>query len=162
VAEYGSSFRTASWLDVAALYHAEFYSFQRFTISNPNVPGAVFVDTSSGGYAIMNNPGTVQTVPVACVRSTAPLQFTRATVISTSTVAAKDALCDAEFGPAYNTASWLDIAALYRSVFYSFQRFTIANTNVTGAVFVDTSSGGYAIMNNPGTVQTVPVACALR
>jgi hypothetical protein len=31
-----------------------------------------------------------------------------------------------------------------------------------GAIYVDGSSGGYAFIGNPGVVQTVPVACALR
>jgi hypothetical protein len=120
------------------------------------------VDGSSGGYAFIGNPGVVQVVPVACARSTAPLQFTRATVASNSDVITKDALCDAEFGAAYNTASWLDITALYQLVFYTNHRFTIANANIPGAIYVDGSSGGYAFIGNPGVVQTVPVACALR
>jgi hypothetical protein len=120
------------------------------------------VDTSSGGYALIGNPGVIQTVPVACVRSTAPLQFTRATVASNTDVITKDGLCSAEFGAAYNTASWLDITSLYQVVFYSNHRFTIANTAITGAVYVDTSSGGYALIGNPGVIQTVPVACAMR
>lgn len=74
----------------------------------------------------------------------------------------KDALCDAELGAAFNTASWLDITALYQAVIYTNHRFTISNASVPGAIYVDTSSGGYSFIGSPGVVQTVPVACGLR
>ena len=162
VNEYGVSFRTASWLDITALYQSEFYTNERFTIANTDITGAIYVDGSGNGYNYISNPGAVQTVPVACIRDTAPLQFTRATVSSNVDVSSKDALCSAEFGAAYNTASWLDITALYRSVFYTNRRFTIANLNVPGAIYVDGSGFGYNFISNPGAVQVVPVACALR
>jgi hypothetical protein len=161
VAEFGSSFRTASWLDVTALYQAEVYSNHSFTISNPAVAHAIYANTSSGGYSYISGSG-VQTVQVACVRSTAPLQFTRATESSSSDVSLKDALCVAELGNAYHTASWLDVTALYRSVFYSNHSFTVSNPTVAHAIYMNTSSSGsYGYISGSG-VQTVQVACALR
>ncbi|NUQ74400.1 MAG: hypothetical protein HUU21_12660 [Polyangiaceae bacterium] len=162
VAEYGAGFRTASWLDLTALYKSEVYSNHRFTISNATISTAVYMDTSSSGYSFITNAGVIQTVQVACVRNTAPLQFTRATVASNADVITKDGLCEAEFGPAFNTASWLDVTALFQAVVYSNHRFTIANTTISTAVYMDTSSSGYSFITNAGVIQTVQVVCAMR
>jgi hypothetical protein len=76
----------------------------------------------------------------------------------------KDALCEAELGPAYNTASLYDVAALIRAVVSSgsSHRFTVVDANVPGAVYTEASSYGNLFFGNNGVVQTVPVACALR
>ena len=68
VNEYGSSFRAASLLDVAANLQAEVSlgSSNRFTVSNPTVTGAIYTEASSYGNLFIGNNGLVQTVPVAC------------------------------------------------------------------------------------------------
>jgi hypothetical protein len=166
VNEYGSSFRAASLLDVVANLQAEVSlgSSNRFTVSNPTVTGAIYTEASSYGNLFIGNNGLVQTVPIVCIRSTAPLQYTRATIISNSTAAMKDALCEAELGPAYNTASLYDVAALIRAVVSSgsSHRFTVVDANVQGAIYTEASSYGNLFFGNNGVVQTVPVACALR
>jgi hypothetical protein len=161
VAEFGLGFRAASTYNVSSLYRTEITPLSTpFTTSNYTT-NVHTVSTSSGSAGLANQIGPA-TGAVACVRLTASLQFTRATAAFGDSVAAKDALCVAEFGPNYRTGSTLEVAASYRAAFSTTFAgggggFTVANVT-TNLLAVTTFNGSASIGNHLGPA-TGPVAC---
>jgi hypothetical protein len=158
VAELGAGYRTASRNDVQALGRSLFAT-DPFTVSDVGYAvhaGFVIYDEYTDVLVLKNYVAGngVMNAPVACVRRTAGLQFTRALAGASGTVATKDGLCVAEFGAGYRTASRNDVQALYRSEFAS-EPFTVSNFGY--AVYV-VAVYGVAHLEDNG-VGAAPVAC---
>lgn len=165
--DLGTAFRAASALDVSVLHRTAFYRptlvvNAQFVIAD--LDASVYLTSSSQtSYLTSTGAGNVPEV-VACARSYAPLQFTRAKVAADASVDQKDAACSGELGLAYQAATALDIASNHPGPFYR-------PTLVTNAQFVmaDLSTSAYltassqtAYLTSTGTTAPEVVACVLR
>lgn len=165
--DLGTAFRAASALDVSVLHRTAFYRptlvvNAQFVIAD--LDASVYLTSSSQtSYLTSTGAGNVPEV-VACARSYAPLQFTRAKVAADASVDQKDAACSGELGVAYQAATALDIASNHPGPFYR-------PTLVTNAQFVmaDLSTSAYltassqtAYLTSTGTTAPEVVACVLR
>jgi len=157
--EFGDNYRAASTLDVDALYQSMFVS-GNFVVTD-NTSYNLYMSAGSAGNVLYSAYSTA--APVACVLNTAPLQFTRSMVSPLDSTANKDASCVAELGEAYQSASGLDISALYQATTSS-GNFVLNDYTTTMSVYI---YGGYYYGSLYATLSSgysspAPVACARK
>jgi hypothetical protein len=135
--------------NVASLYRSSFGG-NPFTVGNDTNARQI---SATNGSSSAVSVGTI-TVPVACVRLAASLQFTRASTSSGSLTSTKDALCVAEFGAGYRGASLFDVASRYESAFPGIVFTVVDDTNARQVNGTNGSSGTQSV----GTISAA-VAC---
>jgi hypothetical protein len=150
VTEFGSNYYSASISDLATKTLPE------------AVPSVGYFLVSDSGYGYGSSGAWSQTFtdvgskPVACVRKSSTITFTRTTLPLVSSVATMDAQCVTEFGSNYYSASLADLG-------------TRAQPAASGlAKYFLISSAGYGLMGNTTWSQTFtdvgskPVACVTK
>jgi hypothetical protein len=154
--ELGSNYRAAAAVDVAANSKAS-GSASNFTTADLTANAAYITGTPP----VLGLNGGCGSYSVACVNmNTAPIQFTRALLLSTATDAAKDAQCVAELGSSFRAALNFDVAQGWGLVgTTSAASFNVAGIG-TGGYYFAAATGS----NTPTFVanNTFPVACVQK
>jgi hypothetical protein len=162
VTEFGSTYRTASTLDVAYNIKANGYSPGAYINTSDNLGCYRAFDNlvTGNNYWYINWSSNIcigANIIVACIHSSTPTQFTR-NAYSNNTQANKDAGCTTEFGAGFRNMSSLDFVANYLS--HSdpqiFSYLALSDSGDNWATTFTLSTGAYGSLIKPNMNSNLP------
>jgi hypothetical protein len=156
--EFGALYR-AAWGEEVIAYSNGMLEQTIFNLGNRTTSLRYLPDTTNDMQYITTSSGLDG--PLACIKKTAPLQFTRTGLNVADDDPTKDTACETEFGSNYKGATALDVTWFTKGMGTTSSWFIVANNSNNARYNLDTTNKlGYIDIS--GALNGYPLACRLK